>query len=456
MSKSAFGRAPVRASLAVLAVALSLPAWSVDEQCHLQRPIVLSHMWSTVPICERPEVTGELACENIWDYERYCGTKSTLPDGARKCLAWRVPDDEADLPPRDRNVFDPTLVRDMRSYRRLFSKEIVSRLRDTCGNPVYIADKPPYASYAVRARVLRATVLQALRETGADQVNIIGMSMGVQDARYMMAVLPADASQPDGPRMSTKVAALVSLVGEDGGADSAGLGLLQGWLKYGSKWGTIDPAVQPVLGYITQASWKKVGTPLDQPGALVEHCQTPDECDLGSEATRNRWFMHSVVNLSPAFMRPSATDKLAQQFMGWDTLRAEVGEPLRQWSQAVPDAAEANNGVRYMSYGAVLRFPQPSWGGAALFYAVSLFAGENDSNVSLPHQRFVNRAPNFENLKVMRGAPLTTGYHHTWFSGQNDAMYGPTKASEQEPAPWRGAPADFWHQVAREMKARGL
>jgi hypothetical protein len=109
-----------------------------------------------------------------------------------------------------------------------------------------------------------------------------------------------------------------------------------------------------------------------------------------------------------------------------------------------------------MAYGAVLRFPQPSWPGKDSFPVVSVMAGENDSNVALNAQMFANTAPNFENRKIMRGAPGTTGYNHTWFSGLNDGMYSSLKPQEQEAAPWRGSSADFYHQLAREMRDKGL
>ncbi len=432
-------------------------AWSVDASCQLKYPIVLSHMWSATPICENPDATGAQACEKAQDYARYCAQKSTLPDGSPKCLEWRVPDDEADLPPRNHNVNDPSLKRDLRSYHRYFSKDIVTRLRDTCGNPVYIADKPPYASYEVRARVLRTTVLQALRETGAQKVNVIGMSMGVQDARYMIAALPVDDARPDGPRMNTRVAAMVSLVGEDSGADSAGIGLAGIALGVFGKWDNppIPRESEAVLDYIHAASWKRADQDLAQPGQLVEHCQGL-ECDLSTPQARYRWLLRSMVNLSPAFMRPSQSEAMAKPPIGWSELRAFTGEPDNAWQDRVPAALETNNGVHYMAYGALLRFPQPSWGGQVIFLAVSLFGGPNDSNVSLKRQMFTNPAPNFENVKIMRGAPLTTGYHHTFFSGRNDPMYGPTKPREQEPAPYGGTSADFHHQLARDLRARGF
>jgi pimeloyl-ACP methyl ester carboxylesterase len=448
----------LRATSVAISLLSGAAAWSADESCQLRYPIVLSHMWSVSPICEQPEVTGPKACEKTQDYERHCAQKSTGPDGAPKCLNWRTPDDEADLPPRDHNAHDPSLVRDMRSYHRYFSKAIVSRLRDICGNTVYIADKPPYAGYAVRARSLRATVLQALKETGADKVNVIGMSMGVQDARYMIAVLPIDDAKPDGPRMNTRVASLVSLVGEDGGAESAAIGLATFSMANGGDWSIPPKArdIEETVGHIAVSSWKRQGEPLDKPGALLERCQGPRECDLSDPMDRYRWLLRSVINLSPAYMRPSIWSAVAKPPTNWDKMRAVAGEPHEAWRDIVPAALEAANGVHYMAYGALLNYPQPSWGHPEVFLAVTLFGGPNDSNVSLKRQLFENQAANFETVKVMRGAPLTTGYHHTFFSGRNDRMYSSIRPADQEPAPYGGSSADFHHQLARDLRARGF
>lgn len=434
-------------------------ASAVDANCKLQYPIVLSHLWSTGPICADPTKTGDKACEVVQDYERYCAQKTTDANtGARKCLKWAVPDDEADLPPRDYNVNDPTLVRSLRANGRYFSKAVVEKLRTTCGNAVYIADKPPFASYEVRARVLRTTVLQALRETGAAKVNLIGVSQGVQDARYMAMALPLDESQPNGPRMGSKVASIVSLVGEDGGADTASLGLNALFTASLGLWS--KPPVDTMTGMaagVSAGSWKQQGQPMDQPGILVEGCRNVQECDLSTPLSRYRWFLRSTVDLSVEFMRPSLIQETTTKVLwGWNSLRAWVGQPYKRWSDVVSPNAEAASGIRYMNYAAVLRYPNPAWEPSLGFYAVSLIGGENDSNVTLSHQQWANKAPNFENIKVMRGAPFTTGYHHTFFTGHNDALYSSMKPHEQEPAPYGGGSAAFYHQVARDMQARGL
>ncbi len=448
----------IRMALAGASLLSSATAtWALDPSCQLQYPIVLSHMWSASPICSVPDRTGAKSCEVNQDYAKYCVNKSTGADGNPKCLEWRVPDDEADIPPRDYNVNDPSLVRDMRSYHRYFSKAIITRLTDTCGNKVYIADKPPFTSYAIRARVLRSTVLQALRETGAAKVNLIGMSQGVQDARYMTAVLPLDMADPTGPRMNSKVASLVSLVGEDGGTESAAITLAALVATTGGNWAKYPPSVVAELDRdFIVGTWKKLGAPMDVPGQLVEDCKAPVECDMSTPLLRFKWLLRSSVDLSPAFMRPSLIDEVAKPVLGWNSMRQFAYQSDNSWSVSVPPSLEANNGVRYMSYGAVLRRPQPGWEHPETFYAVSLLALENDSHVSLKRQQFLNKAPNFENLKVMRGAPFTTGYHHTFFSGRNDPMYESTKPSEREPAPYGGSSADFFQQLARDMQARGL
>ena len=447
----------IRLALASVTLLTAGVTRAADPSCKLQYPIVLSHMWSISEICSVPDRTGAKSCEANQDYAKYCVDKSTAADGSPKCLAWSVPDDEADLPPRDRNVNDPSLVRNVRSYHRYFSKAIVDRLTGTCGNKVYIADKPPFASYAVRARVLRTTVLQALRETGAAKVNVIGMSQGVQDGRYMITALPVDLANSAGPKMNTKVASMVSLVGEDGGTESAGLTLSALLVATGGNWANYPASlVASQQKDVIAGTWKKIGAPMDVGGQLVENCQGQVECDLSQSLDQYRWAIRSAVDLSPAFMRPSMIDQISQPLVGWNSLRQFVGQPDNSWSVSVSPALEANNGVRYMSYGAVLRFPQPGWEHPETFYAVSLVTSENDSHVSLKRQQFLNKAPNFENLKVMRGKPFTTGYHHTFFSGRNDPMYESTKPSELEPSPYGGSSADFYQQLARDMKARGL
>jgi len=459
-------RLPLRSQAQHLATSLSLglglllpltPALAVDASCHLRYPLVLSHVWSIAPICRDASVTGAQSCEQTQDHERYCASKSTGADGQPKCLKWQVPPDELDLPPRNTNTFEPGLTRDVSGYHRHFSKAIVTRLRDTCGNAVYIADKPPFASIAVRARVLRETVLQALRETGAERVNVIGMSQGVQDARYMAAALPLDAAQPQGPRMAARLASVVSIVGEDSGAETSGLALQGLLLLNGGVWSRYQPAYlkssQPELN---DATWRRPGQPLDQVGQLVEHCQNAQECDLSAPETQYRWLLRSLVNLSPAFMRPNLLTTLGEPLVGWRNLLSYTWEPDVRWSVSVPEAAESDNGVRYLAYSARMRKPSDINDQADVFRLLSLFKAQTDGYVSVANQRFRNSAANFENVKLMQGQPGGVGYHHMFFSGRNDRMYGPVVASDQEPAPYGGSAADFWQQVARDLHDRGM
>ncbi|MEY4765147.1 MAG: hypothetical protein RI907_1820 [Pseudomonadota bacterium] len=437
--------------------ALAGPALATDTSCQARYPLVLSHVWSISPICKDPTVTGAKSCEQAQDYERYCATKSTGADGQPKCLKWQVPADELDLPPRNTNVFEPGLHRDLSAYHRHFSKAVVSRLRDTCGNAVYIADKPQFASYAVRARVLRDTVLQALRETGAAKVNVIGMSQGVQDARFMTTALPLDEANPQGPKMQSVVASVTSIVGEDSGAETSGLGVQAVFLLNGGVWSRYQPSVlagvQPAF---TDATWRQAGQSLNAPGQVVERCRTPQECDRGTPETQYRWLLRSLVDLSPAFMRPSLITSLGEPLFGWRNLLDYVGQPDWSWSTSVPASAESNNGVRYLNYAAWSRRPSDTLDQTDVWSLLSLFKARHDGYVSVDSQQYRNTAANFENVRLMQGQSGSVGYHHMYFTGRNDRMYGPLLPADQEAAPYRGSSADFWQQLARDLRDRGL
>ena len=185
------GRRVLASSLLLLCATAVTAQPSHDASCKLRYPLVLSHHFSMRPLCaSTAPASGPASCMNSEDYQRYCAVKTTDAQGQPACDAWRVPAEEEDLPPRNINATDPTLQRDARGFHRYFSKEIVDMLRGTCGNAVYIADKPAYASYEVRARSLRNTVNQALAGEQAQKVILVGLSQGVQDARYMTAVLP--------------------------------------------------------------------------------------------------------------------------------------------------------------------------------------------------------------------------------------------------------------------------
>jgi hypothetical protein len=58
-------------------------------------------------------------------------------------------------------------------------------------------------------------------------------------------------------------------------------------------------------------------------------------------------------------------------------------------------------------------------------------------------------------VKTMSGKLTGRGYHHMFFSGRNDAQFVPA-ASVREAAPYQGGSADFYQQMARDLKARGF
>ncbi|MDE2400740.1 MAG: hypothetical protein KGL90_03650 [Burkholderiales bacterium] len=429
-------------------------AQAAGSSCKTRYPIVLSHHWGARRICNADQLPAGRTCEQI---EQAKNCRSWV--GAQ-CMLWEVPPDEADLPPRDTNLSNPALVRNMKAYHRYFSKEIVDRLRNSfaqngCGNAVYIADKPVLASYDVRARVLRETVLQALRETGAAKVNIIGMSQGVQDARYMTAALPVDERNPALGQMRDKVASIVSVVGEDAGAQSSGLlldtfyALNQGqWNNpqaLGSQWK--ESEVDAML-------WrdKRVSSPKY---VLSEVGYADSDAGLTSMGKYQSW-LRSMVELSNRYMKPGFWQQLSFE-QNWAALRAAAGMSDLQWSDKVPDSAEANNGVYYASYAAHIRNPVPEWGNEAYIYALlQTRYGDNDSMVTVSSQSFAGKGGwNFHHIKTMNGSVLGRGYHHMFFSGRNDALYAP-EAGYREVWPYNGSSADFYEVVASNLKLNGF
>jgi len=442
-------------ALACALFASATAAWAVDSACKLAYPIVLSHNWSILRICKTPVSPAGTPCEQLEDYERLCADKSVTSAGLRACRRWAVPDEDAALPPRDTNATDPTLQRNLRGYYRYFSKAIVDRLGSTCGNSVYVADKPPYASNDIRARSLRHTVQQALRETGAAKVIVIGLSQGVQDARFMATSLPLDDANPAGPRMGSKVAAIVSLSGEDSGAESASLQLdaiylstLGHWADQAKAYGNWDAAVAD------DALWKRRSAP-EGPRVLVENCQGTEQCTIRSVDQKYRWYLRSVADVSTMYMKPDAGQRVAALGAPWTSLRQLTGMKERHWEEAVPPALEAQNGARYFSYGAGLWKWQDGFEFQEVYYAIWLMSGMNDGFVSVGHQWFDRPGLNATHIKTLKGSIGGSGYHHMFFSGRNDALYSP-KPGAREAAPYGGSAADFFQQVARDLRARGL
>lgn len=443
-----------RWSLAALLPLMPLVAQAVDTSCQLKFPIVLSHHWGARAICQDGTVTGSLSCVNLENYDRYCAAKGIDAKGQRTCGLWQVPDDEADLPPRDQNLVDPSLHRALRGYHRYFSKAIVDRLRQSCGNQVYLSDKPPYASNEVRARSLRHTVLQALQASGATKVIVVGMSQGSQDARFMTAALPVDDANPSLGAMKDKVAAVVTVVGEDAGAESAGLQLTLLELSNGGDWSDYAQAFAFASeDSITRTFWQR--TVAGQSHLVLgEDCQGSD-CHLATTEQRYRWVLRSLVDLSPRFMRPNWWQDTFKTPASWPSLKAYLGMVQDRWEDQVPTALETNNGVRYFSYAASIRNFTAGFDQAEAYYLMLATAGANDGYVSVKHQVLANKAANFEHIKTLNGSVLGRGYHHMFFSGRNDALYEPA-VGQRELAPYGGTSADFYQQVACDLKARGF
>lgn len=452
---SAAQRLAFALTIAVVSSAFWHPqALAAGAACKTRYPIVLSHHWSARKICNTDLLPSGKTCEQI-EQAKNCRSWS-----GSTCTLWAVPPDEVDLPPRDTSAGNPELVRDMKGYHRYFSKEIVDRLRNSfarngCGNAVYIADKPVYAGYDVRARVLRETVLQALRETGAAKVNIIGMSQGVQDARYMAVALPVDDRQPEQGLMKSKVASIVSVVGEDAGAQSSSLlldvffllnkGRWDDYQALGSQWKEAE--LDAVLWRDRRASAPKY--------VLSEVGYVESDPGLTAMGKYQSW-LRSTAELSTRYMKPSLLLRLNFE-SSWTAVRAAAGMSEHSWANKVSDAAEANNGVQYLSYAAQIRNPVSSWGAdAAIHTVMRLLYGDNDGYVTVGSQSFAGKsAPNFQHIKTMKGSVLGRGYHHMFFSGRNDALYSP-QAGYREGGVYNGSSADFYEQVAANLKLRGF
>lgn len=436
-------------------------AHAADTRCQLRHPVVLSHHWSMVRICSpSAPATGPASCVEAQDFAKHCVDKGVDAQGRNTCGRWEVTAEEALLPPRNVNAHDPSLTRDVRQYHRYFSLDIVKRLRDVCGNRVYLADKPAYASYEVRARSLRNTVKQALQETGASQVVIIGFSQGVQDARYMASLLPVSDGDASLGSMRSKVAAIVSLAGEDGGAESAQITLDLARVIANGQWA--DGAAS--LGYVDsdmlEANWQR-----QTPGAgettsvLVEQCQGDAQCRM-TPADRYRWGLRSLYDLSTRYMRPPLLQLGLNSPPVWNSLRQFVQSPDMAWADRLPPALEQHNGIRYMSYAAQVRNWYPAWGDVLsrdyLFHTTTLLSdGPNDVFVSLGRQKFANTASNFEHVRTLSGRFDSRGYHHMFFSGRSDKLFVPALAA-REAAPYNGGSADFYQQVAIDLRTRGF
>ena len=443
---------------AFAALALAQPASAYDASCHVNFPIVLSHHWGARAICaDSAPLTGAAACVNAEDYQKYCVAKSVDANGAPVCGDWKVTPEEESLPPRNVNATNASLTRNMSGYHRYFSAAIVNRLRDTCGNKVYIADKPVFASYEVRARSLRNTVLQALASENASKVIVIGMSQGVQDARYMVAKLPMSDTNAALGSMKSKVAAIVSLVGEDGGAESSSLLLETLYNKNHGDWANRSNVDVWTESDFDLRSWK---TTLNGRTATVlsEQCRG-SECDLNT-AQKYAWTVRSSFDLTPRYMRPGSPQSGLSYTDSWSDLKTFVGAQEDNWQDLIPAASEANNGIQYFNYSAKIRLWYSGWGSATsndflVFSAIYASSDSNDGYVGVARQQFANNAANFHNVKTLGGPAWSRGYHHMFFTGRNEALYTPP-AGSREAAPYGGGAADFYQQVAKDLKGAGF
>jgi hypothetical protein len=429
-------------------------AQATGSECTTKYPIVLSHHWGARKICDEQQAGVRKSCEKV---EESKNCRQWVGD---RCVHWAVPPDELYLPPRNYNHFNADLVREMSEYHRYFSKEIVGRLTMSheeggCANKVYIADKPAFASYEERAKVLRQTVLLALRENGAAKVNIIGMSQGAQDARYMAAVLPINDDEPNLGLMSNVVASIVSLAGEHAGAESADLSLAffnllnQGrWEKssaLGSFWNESDfnkLLWQDKTSAVPMFILSEVGYNAIMPGLRSED--------------KFKAFLRSTAELSTRFMSPDRIVKPLSN-RSWSSLRRYAGMPDDNWLIKVPPRVEEDNGVSYYSFGAQIRVPASAWGADSYIHGViKLLYGDNDGYVTVKSQTFNQRfGANFQHVKILRGMASGSGYHHMFFSGRNDGLYAPANG-KRESGLYGGSSADFYEAVARKLVSEGF
>lgn len=458
------------ACLAALSTITTTMSYAASD-CQLKYPIVLSHHFGLRSICPDSWTPDECMTREGDNVAKYCAGWSD-DEG---CLEWTLPTDEAHLPPRINNLFDPNLKRtsDIAQYHRYFSKEIVDRL-EACGNDVYIADKPAYGSYQLRSASLRRTVMQALQETGADKVVILGTSQGVQDARFMTAVQPAELNNPAAGSMKKHVAAVVGFAGERLGAEIATIGISSMTLinySYGEGW--IDPEAGAFFWDFeegeklnTDLMWRDVGNTttdaelFDQPLVLTEGYDINDPAEYDLDLNMQfRSFLSGLTVLSSQYMqRDFYKDEQA-----WDALRDALGLTEFGWEDLVNANNEACNGVDYFSYSARIRnWDYTYWGDATFYLGVTALYGKNDGYTTMDSQNLGNIGypkcadgkSNFEHIKTMDGNIFSHGYYHNFFTGRNK-YYGPETTWLQESAPYKGNAADFYVQVMKDLIERG-
>jgi hypothetical protein len=264
-----------------------------------------------------------------------------------------------------------------------------------------------------------------------------------------------DDANPALGQMRGKVASIVSVVGEDAGAESSGLLLDAFYVLNQGRWH--DPlalGTQWKESEIDAVLWrdKRVSGPKY---VLSEVGYAASDLGLTSMGKYQSW-LRSTAELSNRFMKPSLLKQLSFE-QSWAALRMAAGMPDLQWSDQVPDSLEASNGVYYASYAARIRYPLSDWGNDAYIFSVmQALYGDNDGYVSVDSQSFAGKsASNFRHIRTLNGSTLGRGYHHMFFSGRNDALYAP-ESGYREIWPYNGSSADFYEQVAAHLKLKGF
>lgn len=425
------------------------------EQCRVNYPVVLTHHWGIKALCQS---APDEACDRLVP-AKYCQQWQWDEEGQdQDCLSWRVPENELDLPPRNDNLFEPSLQRDVSGYYRYFSQDIVQRLSQECGNHVFIADNPAFSSSLVRAQSLRNTVLQALDSTGADKVIVIGMSQGSQDARLLtqLTVDNGELITSDGAikptnvaMMASKVAAVVSIVGEDKGSWSASLFLNT---MYVQRYASRDWQWQDYKhNIIWQLGKNKLMSGLWQ-NEEHEYVLSENQLEAQTEADIFQQFLASNIVLTKKYMTGEAYSWVNWE-QSWDELTRAADLNDRNWNRVSPLSKEQMNSIAYYSYAAEVHGWNNDWGQSHFIAGlVELLEGKHDGYATVESQTL---SKGKQHEKTMSGSPQGSGYHHMFFSGRNDQLYGPLE-SEQERGLYRGSSADFYQQIMINLVVAGF
>jgi len=432
------------------------------ESCKVSYPVVLTHHWGMKALCQS---APDEECDRLVP-KKYCQQWQWDEEGQdQDCLSWRVPEAELDLPPRDYNLFAQHLQRDVSGYYRYFSQEIVQRLTQDCGNEIFIADNPAFSSSLVRAQSLRNTVLHALDTTGADKVIIVGMSQGSQDAR-ILTQLPVgdrrnvnDDVEFNSQVMASKVAALVTIVGENKGSWSASVFLntmyAQRYAARNWQWHDFDNNLIWQLGksQLMPGLWQN---------ANHEYVLSENQQQVQTEADIFQQFLASNVVLTKKYMTGEAY-AWVNWAQSWAALREAAGLSENNWHIGLPVSQERENAIPYYSYAAQVHRWNKDWGQSRLISdLVELLEGKHDGYATVASQSLQTQSlqtqplqSSSQHVKTMSGSAQGSGYHHMFFSGRNDSLYGP-QADEQELDLYRGTSADFYQQIMVDLVSAGF